>query len=229
MHPRSGSTLLNDLLNSHPQIYCEGEVFNTDTKLFLPSRYLEARSIQAQKPVYGCKMTTWQLRTKQKLKNSQRFMSDLYRGGWKIMYLKRQNILRQALSIMVLEHRQALGHPKAFQHDPSQGPLKLNKLHVDPKDLIRRLEGRERELQEAQQLLSATPHLSLVYEEDLLTPENHQRTANRVFEYLDLSPTTVKTRLAKIGKDKLADMIGNYDEVTAALMGTKYADMLSAR
>lgn len=229
MHPRSGSTLLNSLLNSHPQMYCEGEIFGSATRFILPTSYLEARSIKAQKPVYGCKMTTWQLRTKQKLKDSRRFMHDLHRRGWKVVYLKRHNILRQALSIMVLEHRKALGHQKAYRYDPSQGPLELAKLHVDPEDLLRRLQSRESELAEARLLLHTVPHLPLVYEEDLLEPETHQRTANKLFDYLELPRVTVKTRLAKIGKDNLADTIGNHDEVAAALAHTRYAPMLHAR
>jgi LPS sulfotransferase NodH len=226
MHPRSGSTLLNHLLRRSPDIHCDGEFLMR--RVLAPHLYAEARSRKAKKPIYGFKMTSWQITTKQRLASPRQLVLRLHDQGWQIIYLERNNILRQSMSLLFAKHKQALepGKRGLFHHRASQGPLRLEKIHVDC-DLLRwYTENREREMKDSRQALVDLPHLSLVYEEDLLRAEDHQRTADRIFDYLGAARVEVATDLVRTSTDRLADMIDNYDEVVRVLANTKYAAML---
>ena len=85
---RSGSTLLVDLLNSHPAIYCDDEILMY--KVIFPKTYVKARSVSSKKHVYGFKVKIYQL-WHQNILDSHKFLFHFYKSGWKILYLKRGN------------------------------------------------------------------------------------------------------------------------------------------
>ena len=60
---RSGSSVLLDLIGSHPDVYCESEIFNEKVaaRLLKPWDYLHARADLSPKPAYGCKMKIYQM------------------------------------------------------------------------------------------------------------------------------------------------------------------------
>src|SRR4030095_16137361 len=59
---RTGSTVLTDLINSHPDIFCDAEIFNfiyCNTKVLFPRAYIKSCSKRAsiyKKKVYGFKV-----------------------------------------------------------------------------------------------------------------------------------------------------------------------------
>ncbi|BAQ61467.1 hypothetical protein GM3708_1873 [Geminocystis sp. NIES-3708] len=65
-HYRTGSTLLANLLNCHPDIFCDGEIFlkfiNVHfKKVFFPCIYAESQSLKSNKKNYGCDVKLDQL------------------------------------------------------------------------------------------------------------------------------------------------------------------------
>lgn len=89
---RSGSSLLLDLIGSHPEVYCESEIFHRKVagRLVNPWDYLLARADLAPKPVYGCKMKIYQVTEDQGIEDPHRFMLDLHAAGWKVVHLVRE-------------------------------------------------------------------------------------------------------------------------------------------
>ena len=58
-------------------------------------------------------------------------------------------------------------------------------------------------------------HLHLVYEEDLISPEKHQATVDRVVSWLGLESREAKTSLKKITTKPADQLIANFDECLA--------------
>ena len=215
---RSGSTLLKDLLNSNSNIDCEGEILHY--RVFLPGAFVRGRSTLSQKRWYGFKVQINQLVETQRIRNPREFLLKLSQEGWSIIYLKRKNILRQAISRLVAEYR------GAFHHKSTDDPMKSSKIEVDCDRLIRFLEERESHLAEEDRSLQGIPHLALTYEDDLLDSERQHETVNKVCEFLGCPSEPANTSLIKVGKSRLSDTIDNFEEISQFIGETKYADLL---
>ncbi len=94
-------------------------------------------------------------------------MFDLHKMGFKIIYLKRRNSLRHVLSNIVAEHR------NGYHHKITNGPLKLEKIHVDPEELLSGIKERQDYLAMEKEILETLSHIGITYEDDLLGEENH--------------------------------------------------------
>lgn len=88
---RSGSTLLVELLDSHPQIHCDNEILH-DRVLF-PRLYIDSCASRYQSQVYGFKFLSYQIKDVQRISQPKKFLLQLYQSGYKIIYLRRENLL----------------------------------------------------------------------------------------------------------------------------------------
>lgn len=213
---RSGSTLLTDLLNSHPQIFCADEILTFHRRS--PALYAHACSVGHRAKAYGFKVKIYQLTEAQGLKEPGEFLRQMHASGWKIAHLQRRNVLRQALSAMVAEQRDVyhLGIGVA-------GPQPV---HIDVDNLLWRADQRRGFCAAEEAALAGVPHMRLTYEDDLLHAETQDATAQRMFSWLGLPPAAVSVRLRKIVPDDLERIIANHDEVVAAVRSSAYAELL---
>jgi LPS sulfotransferase NodH len=215
---RTGGQLLVDLLNSSPQVRCDHEILQE--RVLFPKRYVEGKGRRSGANVYGFRVKIYQLTDTQGIKDPEGFMNALHQGGWKIIYLRRDNILRQALSYLFAVERDS------WQHRLSDGPVELDKIFVDCDRLIELLEEREARLEDEAEVLQHLPHATVVYEEDLLRAEHHQTAADRLFDYLGVPPIPVRTDRVRTSVDRLSNMIENFDQVSEGIGRTKYAYLL---
>ncbi len=225
-HYRSGSTLLADLLNCHPDIFCDGEIFikfiHLDfKKVLFPALYLKSQAIKAKSNVYGCDFKLDQLIhiCSRFFDSPEKFILKLYQSEWKIIYLQRRNILRQGLSICTANIRQ-------HWHDVPEQPLERTKINISFEKLLQAINFSKKIAFKEIKLLQEIPHLKLVYEDDLLKSEQHQITLDRVFQYLDLPSTLVQTKLKRVSSDNLIDQIYNLDEIIKKIQQTEYAKFI---
>ena len=213
---RSGSTLLADLLNSHPRIYCADEILTW--KRSDPARYALACSVGHRGDTYGFKVKIYQLTEGQKLREPGTLLRQLHDDGWLLLHLQRRNVLRQALSSMVAAQRDV--------YHQQHGAVGLKPVPIDAGELLRQTADRVRFCNEEAAALTGLPYASFVYEDDLLHPEAHQATASRAFAYLGLEDVPVRTELRKIADRSLDDLVANAAEVRAAVEDSPYADLL---
>ncbi|MEO1401282.1 MAG: Nodulation protein H [Cyanobacteria bacterium J06635_1] len=213
---RSGSTLLVDLLNCHPQIFCAGEILRQP--VLMPIWRVRRHALPHAHQVYGFKLLTYQLREVQPLPSDTYFLQALQQQGYRIIYLKRNNFLRQAISLIRAETW------RFHQRGSDSGYAQPVTINID--QLIRYIQGFEAKCDYETRALSTLPHLSLTYETDLALEAQQRQTENRLFEYLELPPVAVKTRLKKLVAPSLADAIANYSAVQQALLPTKYSRFL---
>ncbi|EDN66513.1 conserved hypothetical protein [Beggiatoa sp. PS] len=217
--PRAGSTLLCDLMNSHPDVCCDWEIFGAGRvgKVSFPKLYLKGRYAIAEKNVYGFKVNIKQIRD-QKFE-AQTFFSDFDQQGWKIIYIRRENSLRQAVSFLIAEHRSEwIGKPNNTL---------TGKVPVNPEELVSKIGRIEQAVQKEVELLAPYSTLNVIYENDLLNAVQQQITLDKVFDFLGIDSVPIKTKMAKTAaSSNLSDIIENYEEVERVISQTPYAHFL---
>lgn len=223
---RTGSTLLTELLNCHPEIYCDVEIFNflySKNKIKYPELYINSCSKRASglgKKVYGFKVKIAQLRYEHKYENYDDILSSLHKNGWKFIHLKRVNFLRHKLSNIV-----------SFQtniYHLRNGEMDFNKkVTVDCSELLEGITYGEEVEKTEDENLKNIPHHTVVYEDELLDNNKFQETSNKIFDFLGLEKFPVRSDLKRISKEKLEDIIENYEEVENFFRNTEYEKYLN--
>jgi LPS sulfotransferase NodH len=217
---RAGSELLVTLLNSHPQIACDGEFLME--KLRWPERFLEGRAALAYrngKDAYGVKMLPQHIFDVQELKDSAEWARHLAQRGWHIIRLRRDNRLHQAISMV--RAAKTAWHYRA----PDVGTFQP--IEVDVMQLIGTMYVIEWLEHQIDELLEGTEHLSLTYEDDLETEEHQARTVDRICAMLHLEPAATSSELVRVHPRQTREMITNYDEVVAELLRNRFAGEIS--
>lgn len=227
---RSGSTLLASLLNSHPEVFCDGEIFYPfivggprSGKMLSPHAYVRGReNFSRGNTAYGFDLKLDQLSKV----NSQclhgpfgDLVARLHGEGWKLVHLSRRNLFRQCLS----NH---LARARRVWHQTEE--VGLGAQRIEPEDLWRQMVRFEKLAALETECLRDLPRLELVYERDLLAAENHGETAGRVFAHLGLGPAPVKTALRKVSAPHPARDVLNYEELAAFIRGTRFAAFVDA-
>lgn len=219
---RTGSTLLVNLLDKHPDIKCDSEIlhFKRVGKLFFPIKFVKSKAKLCEKDYYGFKVKIYQLNSNIKPSqniNPEKFIANLHKSGWKVIYLKRKNLLRQVISNRV---RGKSGRP----HFWTDEKVIIPKINIDYGILIEGIKRREGYLIDEEKILKNVPHLKVVYEDDLLNDKT--KIMKKIFKYLGVSYYPVKTDLKRTSKDKLSDYILNYGEIREKISKTRYSKYL---
>lgn len=224
--PRTGSTLLADLLNSHPRIFVDDELFCKFAvlpfkKILFPYWYLNSQATKKSTKVYGFdfKVDQFILSLSRFHDSPENFIQKLHLSGWKIIYLHRNNILKRVISDLK-------AHIRKTWHLKPEKQTKLTPVYLDCQQLRRKLKKDESIENIQKQLIHNIPHLEIIYEHHLLTSENHQNTLNMIFNYLELPEFLVQTTMKKISLDNIFTDIINQEEVINFIQDTKYKEFL---
>ena len=209
---RSGTTALVRLLDSLPHVRCDGEILNPPTR-FPYGRVLACCS-NSHARIYGCKVLSYQVRLFREDALRNEFVRRLTGDGFKIVYLKRENLVFHALSqIRARDHGFEMSSREAWA-PPKQG--------VDVDELMTWMKRAEMMETFEQRQLENVPHLALTYEAHISDPGLHQSTVDTVCAFLGIDSAPATLELQKVSPPTLRDSIENYDEVAAALRGTQY-------
>ena len=215
---RSGSTLLVSLINSLEQVHCDNEILHD--RVPFPRLYIDACAARSRSPVYGFKLLSYQLKGVQPIKKPQEFLLNLHQSGYQIIYLKRQNLLRHALSNIYARQ-------KKFHYRVGQVEQEPN-IQVSIDEVLQWMANSERLSEYESNLLQDIPCLSLTYEDDLLDRLSHQTTIDKISALLNIPSTPVKTNLAKSTPSQLSNLVTNYDELVEAVTASKYSHFLQS-
>lgn len=216
---RCGSTLLMGLLNCHSHISCDPELLSAYSRV--PQAALLKRVYHCPTSVYGFKLLLYHLSEVHGMAAPGRFLQWLHTLGFKVIYLRRQNRLHHAVSLVVSAKRRVLHEPQSSQ------PGDSCPITIEPTDVLQTMAKFEANYRCETELLRTIPHLSLVYEEHLGVAQQHQTTADLVFDHLGLTTEPVIANLRKIMPLDLRQRILNYDEVIAAIAQSQYAQLLT--
>jgi LPS sulfotransferase NodH len=214
---RTGSTLLGDLLASHPQFHFGNELLRARTRW--PAAYLEGLRAAHEDKVFCAHVKPYHLTDFQDVEDVAGWLRRMHDNGWVIAHLQRHDVVRHALSNF---SRNAVG----VSHFTSTDARRTPRLVVDPAELLTWVDARSQIAAWERELLAGLEHHVVVYERDLQQPEQWQPTANRLWAAVGLTPVPVMTQLRKINPQSLRDLLVNYDEVASSLEGTAYAQFL---
>jgi len=207
---RSGSTLLTSLINSHSLVFCDSEVIshNAVHRLIFSKLYLHAisKKIKSNNEVYGCGIMTYQLQH-QKVKNQKAFLEKLVKNGWKIIHIRRNDIIKVAVSIIIAQQDSIWEVKKG-------GFNRTSKAYIPVADFNRYLKTLYASYKIEDQALKNIQHIKVNYENDLENG-NWQPIMDKVFAYLDLNSLKVGTVLKKKSKGLIFE-VKNYDELVEA-------------
>ncbi|HUP91365.1 MAG TPA: hypothetical protein VM074_03890 [Solimonas sp.] len=213
---RSGSTALVSLLNSLPQVRCEGEILHHPVPF--PRAHVLARCANSGSAAYGCKILSYQVLRVQRIRQRDDFVRRLHRDGFSILYLKRENLIYHALSNI---RARAYGfHVRSGERPHGQ------KIRLDPGELLHWIDGSEQLDRFEAQALRDVPHLALTYERDLADEARQQAAVRRICAHTGIAYEPARCEWRKVSPRTLRESIENYDELAAALQGTPYVRFL---
>lgn len=211
---RSGSTLLVRLLNQHPSVDCLGEILRRP--MLWPESHARRRMALGQSQVAGFKLLSHHLETVNPHLGGQAFLRRIVDEGWLIIYLKRQDPFRHALSLIYARRRRAFN---------SENPLAQAHLRiaVNPDDVLSVIAASERHEAYETSVLSGLPHVKLIYETNLKDSAAQKATTDAIFRDLGIAPHDVEATLSRVTPNALSDFVANADDLIAAIRQTPYA------
>lgn len=223
---RSGSTLLVDLLRSHPAVQCENEILNEGRwqgalqplgwlVRTMPAPYLAWQANRATKPVFGFK-----LKTGAQVNDLGGTLDSLQRRGWRLIYLARRDALAQTFSWCVA---QASGR---WQSNGERPIRDRDSVTLDVPAFQRDLSACVQDRKHLAALLHRWPHLALVYEDDLLEREQWPVTGARLCAFLGVAPAPLTSQVAKTWERSYAEVVTNYAEILAVVAAGPFAYLL---
>lgn len=207
---RSGSTLLGSLLGSHPDISCDHEILSIP--VLFPMHYVQRRAQLSRKDTYGFRVKIYQLTSIQKIKAPRRFVAKLHRSGYKIIHLRRANLLRQAVSNLV-----AAASDRYHYTRSDRDPAAAASIDVDCGELVSMIRKRVRYADDEDRVLAGLPAHRMIYERHLLHRSAHQRALDDVFAFLGVPSLPVRSDLVRSVSGRLEDVVRNYAELEKAL------------
>jgi len=216
---RSGTTALVSMLDDVPGLQCEGEVLHNYVPF--PYRHVWGRAARCSAATYGCKILSYQIKDVQRPPGRRTdFLRTLHREhGFQILYLRRTNLLRHALSNIRARR-------DTFHRKKSAPDTEPTALHVDPDHVVEWMEGSQALNDYEHRLLEDVPYLSLTYEEHLRYADDHQATVDLVCDFLGIESGPVESSYRKVAPPSLRDRVANYEELAQRLDGTPYAQYL---
>lgn len=237
---RSGSTVLADLLEQHPKITWDGELYQRFLEYWKkqevaieagevtvnPAKLVRQRMIWAGNKFYGFEVKFYHL--KRANVNLSDYIEQLHRLGFShFIVLERRNYLRKIVSSII-----AADISRRY-HQQSHEQAILNRIEIDLdntkvddyiKPLIAHLQDFDENFRKLEELLENRRVLRLTYEEDISAAplEGYRRICD--FLGIDYRPGSI--RYSKTNPFKLSEIIINFEEVEHALRGTRFEWML---
>jgi len=97
---------------------------------------------------------------------------------------------------------------------------------VDLDALLRTMERLELWRTISDEMLAEFPHHTVVYEDDLLPADAHQRTADAAYEFLGFGSAPATSTLLRIAPLDVRARVTNYDELAERLSTTRFVAYL---
>mgnify|MGYP001478959299 CR=1 FL=1 len=211
--PRSGTTLLMDLLGQVPGVQSSGELYHSF--LLFPRGFLAALLPAAKEPVFGFKLLSYQLCEVHKIRKPIAFFRRAEAKGFRLIYIRR-GTFAQTLS---LAKAQATG---VYFVD---GDVRQH-VRIDPDYFVELLIWNDKMLSYEAEVVRALDHVEVDYERDLRDPAGHQALIDRLCADLGIASFPVAARLRRTGGEDGAIVLDNLPELRAATQAAGLAHLL---
>jgi hypothetical protein len=224
---RSGSTLLVDLLNTHPDIHCDGEILHDPWKGWQrrhimphlrrhPVPFFILKAALCRHPAYGLKLFF------DHCSDPGRVLPDLVRRGWLILYVQRRDLFAQVISY-VMARSTHYWHRKSGQQHPS------TTISIPAGKVLNNLTIFAAQEEQARNILARIPHLEITYEDDLQDSASWGQTSGRLLDYLHLPHAPLRSPRVTTWDRPYAELIANYEQIVAAVRSSPHAWVLDGQ
>jgi LPS sulfotransferase NodH len=214
---RTGSNLLISLLDSHPNVEANEELFNRIHGRSCKSIWNE---VFCKKPK-RIKQVGFKIFYYHPLDSSDRSVWDYIKNDKSIyiIHLKRHNLLRTLISKKIAEKTN--NWSQTSSHNRSNTPPKL--IMFDKDEFFEDFETTKKWETETDIEFSNHKILSVVYE-DLIS--DIKGSMNNMQNYLDLETFELTTKLKRQNPEKLKDLVQNYDIMIREISKSKWSYLL---
>ena len=209
-YQRTGSSLLVDLLNSHPNILCESEILLN--RMFSPETFLYRKSRLCGTDIYGFKLQLSHLEY-QGVKEPANFIQNLVVNEFSLIKLTRRDLFRTALSLQYAIASQKFH----FIKKPGKEPA-LIKISLDTNEFLDTFRWIIYQSQVLEEITAEIPVININYEDDLLDDRNHQTTVDLITDSLEIKKAQVSTIYIKATPPNVSEFINNVDELKEAAL-----------
>jgi LPS sulfotransferase NodH len=241
--PRSGSTLLIKTLDSHPEIFCAGEIFYFSGKTYHPEhQYKFWRLPFLSNKLHYLLNYPKLLLTLNKFLNrfflstapttkakgfkimhyqtlyTPKLFNYLKRNKVKVILLQRENILRNALSDL---RARTTG---IYHNEIGVEKVQLPKLKVEMQNLEKKMEQIANTQKVMGKSVALLDTLKISYEE---LDGNWEETIKKILHFLNVSVLHLPASVKKLNPGKLEEMVENYDELRQWLSKKKFDHFVS--
>lgn len=217
---RTGSTVLEDLLQSTGYFKAHGELFNPSEPLQNdPVQYFIEKANQCGDKHFISHVKLYEMESVDQSGMSKRdFLEALLGHGWQIIYLTRTNKLKHNLS-SYRAHETSIFHTEKVL-PPVAMTIDCFKFKHGVKHLIS-WGNEEREL------LNGLPYLEIEYERHLENGLSHQSAVKTILDYVGLPHRIAQTKHKKVLRGDLKSLISNYDEFVEEMTLNGFGEYLS--
>jgi LPS sulfotransferase NodH len=240
--PRSGSTVLTRTLDQHPEIFCAGELFHPDDKIYhaewhFPfwgrkkkkgfSRKIFAVSNYINGYIFAVRHIKKFYSTRERNKKLRGFKLMIghikdFPTAWR--YLQKQN-LKVIVLVRRNTFREALSSFRARQtgvfHTTEDSTIAKEKVHVNPSLFRKRVEALETLNRSILSLTEGMQRVVISYEEF----DDWNNILNKVFDFLSAERIEMQPVLNKTSSENWREGVQNYKEIES-VMQDKYAHYL---
>ncbi|XP_062213418.1 uncharacterized protein LOC133914314 [Phragmites australis] len=232
---RSGSGWFETLLNSHPNVSSNGEIFSVRDR-----RENISSILRTLDKLYNMDLTTsaakngctaafglkWML-NQGLMEHHQDIVNYLNKKGGMVIFLFRRNTLRRLISVLANNYdrktKQLNGIHKSHVHSKEEAEILARfKPKMDLSILIPSIRNAEQSMRTCLGRFSSTRHMVLYYE-DVIRDKNE---LSRVQEFLGVPVRKLFSKHVKIHTGPLPDLVDNWEDVSEMLNGTAYARFL---
>jgi hypothetical protein len=147
-----------------------------------------------------------------------------------IIHLYRENLLKKFISLEMMSSTKIISSKDLSQNGEPNN--KLQKISVNPVEVLQRLEKSNGMLQERMNRLGELPQrrvIHLRYEDLFSSAASQADHRDKIFRFLGVEPINVESSHRKILSKDLSDIIENYDEVHETLIHTPFAKYLNSQ
>ncbi len=213
---RSGSTYLQESLNSHPNIFIQGELLVGKTR----ERQLQDLEIVFNR-ISGSNFRVIGIKTKfRDLDQPKKFAPFFQKMNTKVICLTRRNLVKRIISVMrAMELNQVTGDWNLYNKEE-----RIGKITIDIECFKRWLNHSEVEKEKLLNYVNnlRLPTLYLEYEDLLLKPT---RTFEQIFQFIGVESQTLQANCIKHTRDNLREEIENFDQLRSHYLNTPYEAM----
>lgn len=187
--PRSGTTLLVNLLSQVPDLSCGGEIFHY--AVMRPQAYLKTMAQNAQTTAYGAKLLSYQMFEIQRMADQVRFLEAARDEGFCLIHVRRDTF-SQSLSLA-----RALESGRYHSWQAGKAPPSVD---IDEGMFHGLVDWNAAMLDYEDRLMAAFPHLVLNYETDLIGESAQQTSVDAICEMMGHPSGPVVAQLSRVSK-----------------------------